>query len=269
MGTERIGLSPNVNGKASQLNTYPKFNVFRMDKGMTEYLVEKITLGLHRGKASVYAISFLADYNYSKGEFDEALAILESGREINKEGIVLWVKEAEINMREGSFSAAARCIDSARRREAYAESPEATWKLTYWDLINSFILKRYQNARKCIIDLLDNSYYPRQSTPRGYIWKKDAINVPPKDRIFRDHAKIYSGRIKNIKTEKGSYGQIELSNESGETLFIEFNRRYFKTRRDLRPGQPINFAVALLPNGLRAENLDITPFVETVDDIFL
>ena len=245
-----------------------KFSKFRLDKGMTEYLVDKIKLGLNKKRASVYAISFLADYYYSNGDYDKALDVLEEGREINREGIVLWIKEAEINIRESSFSAAAKCIDSAKRRQDYAENTEAIWQLIYWDLINSFIRQDFRNARHCIVSLLENNFHPYQSPPRGYIWNQKAKRVPPKNRSFREHAKIYSGRVKKVKAEKGQFGQIELTNGAGETLYIEFNRRYF-TRRDWRPGQTIDFALALLPNGLRAESLDSTPFVETVDDVYI
>ena len=144
-----------------------KFSKFRLDKGMTEYLVDKIKLGLNKKRASVYAVSFLADYYYSKGDYDKALDALEEGREINREGIVLWMKEAEINIRESSFSAAAKCIDSAKRRQEYAENAEAIWQLIYWDLINSFIRQDFRNARHCIASLLENSFYPYQSPPRG------------------------------------------------------------------------------------------------------
>ena len=245
-----------------------KFNRFKLDKGMLEYLIDKIKLGLSRKRASVYAVSFLADYYYLKGDFDKALDVLEEGREINREGIVLWMKEAEINIREGSFGAAAKCIDSAKRRQDYAENTEVVWQLIYWDLINSFIRQDFRNARHCIISLLEKSFYPDQSAPRGYIWNQNAKRVPPKNRSFKEHAKIYSGRIKKVKAEKGQFGQIELTNGTGETFYVDFNRRYF-TRKDWRPGQTIDFALALLPNGLRAESLDSTPFVETQDDIYL
>ncbi len=164
------------------------------------------------------------------------------------------------------FNAAAKCIDSAKRREAYAENIESVWRLRYWDLICSFIMHDYYNARRCLIDLRDNSFFPGQSSPRGYIWKKDAKKVQSKERSFRDHAVIFSGRVKNIKAEKGKFGQIELSSGHAETLYIEFNRKYFS--RQFRPGE-IKFAIAFIPNGLRAESLDSTPFVETGDDVFL
>jgi hypothetical protein len=84
------------------------------------------------------------------------------------------VKEAEIDAKEGRFSDAAKCLDSAKMREAQAENAEVTYKLSYWDLITSFVLENYKEARIAAGKLTNMSIQFRQRLPQGYIWKIDA-----------------------------------------------------------------------------------------------
>lgn len=247
------------------LLTESRFEIFRSEGHLTESLLEKIEMGLKNGNASSYGISFLADRLYINGNYLGAIDALKRGQSLIQEGILLWVREAELHARESNFSEASKCIDSARRRESFAENDEVSLDLAYWDLIISFILEDSYAIRNAAARLRESKYLPGR--PRGYIWKKIAKEISPKNRSLRDHGKIWAGRIKDMRAADGRYGRIELMGLYDEPIYISFNPRYF-ARKDLRTGQILKFAVALLPEGLRAESLDSKPFRDTIDDIY-
>jgi len=245
-----------------------RFSIFRLENGIVEGLLEKIEKGIGEKRASVYAISFLAEYYYSKGNYEKAIELLDSGKTFISQGILLWLKEAEIHARESNFNEAIRSIDSAKRRVDSAENEEIAYSLIYWDLVISFIYKNYDNAKKCAIKLINTNYFPGRSFPRGYLWRREAKGKNPGERSFKKDAILFKGRVQNVRASEGNYGRIEMNNVSGDIFYINFNKKYFP-RRDIRPGQPIQFAVALLSEGLRAESIDSKPFVNTKDDLFL
>jgi len=178
-----------------------------------------------------------------------------------------WVKEAELHAKKAHFVEAAKCIDSAKRREDFAEDEETLWKLIYWDLLISIVLKEFKEARAATKRLYESGFTSRQSYPRGYIWKESARQIKPRDRSFREYAKIWGGRVQDIRSG-GRYGRISLINSTGETFYIDFRPQYF-SRRDFRRGEYVNFVMTILPNNLRADDIDSDPFRDTVDDLFI
>jgi tetratricopeptide (TPR) repeat protein len=237
----------------------------------TNELCSTIEEALALGKSSVYAAAFLADQFYNRGEYVHAIQILQKQRQVNDRGILAWIKEAELNAREGDFSEAAKCIDSARRRENAAENAEALWSLMYWNVLVATARENFQEAREASIRLANSGFFSklfsRQFFPRGYIWKEAARIVKPENRSFKEHAKIWSGRIERIRAGD-RYGQIALTNIIGETFNIDFNPRYF-SRGDLRRGDRVEFVITILPNRLRADDVNSKPFLNTIDDLFV
>jgi len=245
-----------------------RFKIFQPNKTKKTDLADKLEKGLNNGKASVYGIAFLADYYYMNSDYIKSIEILNKGKSVHNNSLLLFVKEAELHAREGTFSEALKSIDSARRRKHFSENDEILWRLTYWDLIISFIYKDFESANQAAIYLRQNSNFPGRSHPRGYIWKKDARNKDHKERNFKIDAKIYSGRITDLRASDGGYGRIEVHNDFGRPFHIQFNKRYF-ARRDLRPGQEIKFVISILSDRLRADSIESIPFITTTDDIFV
>ena len=245
----------------------PRFKIFDLKGNMIEKLCQKIDKAILKGKSSVYAAAFFAEHIYKKGKYIRAIEVLRKQREISNEGILAWVKEAEFHARESKFTEAAKCIDSAKRREIYAENVEALWSMMYWDLVIAVVLEDFREARKAAQRLAESNLFSRQRLPRGYIWKDIARHVKPTKRSFKEHAKIWVGRVQDLRSA-GSYGRIELTNAVGDTFYIKFNPKYF-SRRDIRRGEHIKFVITILPSELQAENIDTKPFVNTIDDIFV
>lgn len=244
-----------------------RFRFFDLEEKAIEELCLKIDNAIAEGRSSVYAATFLAQQLYKEGKYKSAVKVLKKQREVSDEGILAWVKEAELHAREGNFFDAARCIDSAKRREIYAENAEALWSLMYWNLVIAVVLEDYGEARTAAKRLAESNFYLRQRLPRGYIWKEIARQVKPNERSFKKHAKIWSARVQDLRAA-GQYGRIELSNAVGDTFYINFNPKYF-SRKDIRRGDYVKFVITILPYGLSAENIDSKPFVNTVDDIFV
>lgn len=258
-----------VSEERFNLLLHKRFNIFKPTGGKLDTIINKLENGLNNGKASVYGITYLADYYYYiKMDYKKSIDILNKGKLLYNRGILLFVEEAELHTREGNFNEAIKSIDSAKRRRDSAENDEILWKLTYWDLIISFIYEDFDSARKAAIYLNQNSNFPGRSHPKGYIWKKEAKNKDAKERDFKTDAKIFSGRIKDLRGSDSSYGRIELYDRAGRPIYIQFNKKYF-SRGDLRPGQHIKFVLAFLSDGLRAENIDSKPFITTTDDVFI
>jgi len=244
---------------------------FDLNGEATNELCSTIEEALALGKSSVYAAAFLADQYYKRGKYASAIQILQKQRQVNDRGVLVWIKEAELNAREGNFGEAAKCIDSARRRENTAENAEALWSLMYWNVLIATARENFQEAREASIRLTNSGFFSklfsRQNFPRGYIWKETARAIKPENRSFKDHAKIWSGRIERIRAG-GKYGQISLTTIVGETLNIDFNPRYFP-RGDLRRGDRVEFVITILPNRLRADDVNSKPFLNTIDDLFV
>ncbi|MBM3166651.1 MAG: hypothetical protein FJZ94_04310 [Chloroflexi bacterium] len=241
--------------------------VFDLRGEATRLLCQNIAEAISKGKASAYAAAFLADQLYRQNRYAPAIEVIRKQRQVSDEGVLLWVKEAELQARESNFGEAAKCIDSAKRREAYVENAEVLWSLMYWDLLIATVLEDFKAARAATVRLAESGFFSRQLFPKGYIWKKSARGVKPENRSFKDHAKIWSGRIEHIRTGE-QYGQIALTNIAGEIFYISFNPRYFP-RRDFRRGEHIKFVIAILPSRLRAEDVNSRPFVNTEDDLFV
>jgi len=230
-------------------------------------LCQRIEGAVENGQSSVYAAAFLAQHLYEQDEYDHAVEVLQKQREISDRGVLTWVKEAELHAREGHFDKAARCIDSAKRRQEHVETMEALWALMYWDLLIAIVLEEFRQAGTAAIKLRESGFLSRQNLPRGYIWKQSAKQVKPKERSFKRHAKIWSGRIEDVRASS-RYGRITLANIAGENFHIDFNPRYFG-RRDLRRGEYVKFVITFLSNRVRAEDVNLKPFVNTIDDIFV
>lgn len=242
---------------------------FDLDRKSTKTLCEKIEKSLLEGKSSSYAAVFLAQllYETDRKDYDNAIEVLHKQREITDKGILLWVKEAEIHAKESKFKDAYRCIDSAKRREDDAENVEAIWALLYWDLIISFIIDDFKEAIWASKRLYQEGF-SKYGFPRGYIWTREAREIDKKERNFKKHAKIWKGRVSTKRISGGQFGIIELSNVIGERFGIIFNPRYF-SRKDYRTGDFIEFVVTILPNRIRADDINSKPFINTTDDIYI
>lgn len=245
----------------------PRFQFFDLNGSAVDELCERIENAVLDGRSSVYAAIFLANIIHNQGEYDRAIEILRKQRLISDEGILTWVKEASIHAREGNYHEAAKSIHSAKLRTRYAENAEALWNLIYLDVIISFILENYRDAREAVIRLIKSRFFSRRRFPRGYIWKESSRNIPSIKRTFKNHAKIWTGRINEIKPT-GQFGTIRIENKVGNSFYIRFSPRYW-SRRDLRFGDFVKFVVTILPNGLRADDPESKPFVNTVDDFYV
>ena len=233
----------------------------------TDELCKRIIKALGQKQTTDLMVCFLAQELYKKGYYDESIKAIEAQRKISEGGVLLWVKEAELHAREGHFDRASKSIDTARRNLKQVENSEVQWSLLYWDLIIAVASESFVRAREASHNLTESGHYSGHFFPRGYFWKKSAKSVLPTDRILKEHAKIWSGRIENIRGG-GRYGQIAMRNAVGDIFYIEFNPTYFR-RKDLRRGDNINFAITILPKGLRADDIDSKPFLNTSDDIFV
>jgi hypothetical protein len=230
-------------------------------------LCEKIQKALSYGRPTVYGIAFLADNLCHKGDYVGAVKLLQEQRKKTDEGVLLWVKEAELHAREGHFSDASKCLDSAKMREKSAENAEELYRLWYWDLITNFVLENFKEARIAAGRLASSNLVIRRGLPQGYIWKEEARHVRPSERQFKQHAKIWSGRIESLQVD-GQYGRIELKNALGDIFNVDFIPKYF-ARRYLQKNEYVKLVIALYPFGLRAIAEDSRLFANTTDDIFV
>jgi hypothetical protein len=229
-------------------------------------LLAKIKTAVNRGAASTYAVAFLAKTLARDGQQRDAIDVILKQRSLSPGGLLLWVVEAELEARQGRFVDAARAVDSGRRHESDAESPEVVWDLVYWDLLTSFALADYAKCRAAAVRIANGGIADINNFPRGYIWKKSARQIEPERRTLAEHAVVWQGKIENLRSG-GQYGEIALSNISGENFLVKFNPRYWS--RAQRRGDFVKFAITILPLGIRAEDLSSKPFVRTVDDLFI
>jgi tetratricopeptide (TPR) repeat protein len=245
----------------------PRFHIFDLEGNAINELCEKIEKALEHGRSTVYGVAFVADNLYEKGDYIGAINLLHEQRKRTEEGVLLWVKEAELHAKEGYFSEASKCLDSARMREKSAENAEVLYRMAYWDLITSFIIEDFKEARIAAGRLARTALLGRQRLPQGYVWKDEARHIDPSKRQFRQHARIWSGRVESIQVG-GDYGRIELKNAVGETFNVEFIPKYFE-RRNFRPYEYLEFVIAIYPFGLRAISVDSRMFANTTDDVFV
>jgi tetratricopeptide (TPR) repeat protein len=244
-----------------------RFHEFDLKGDAIDELCKKIEKAIPEGKSSAYASTFLAEQIYKSGDYTKAIDMLKKQREFSENSVLVWVKEAEFHAKEGKFDNASKCIHSAKMREKLAENAEVLWSLMYWDLIIAVIMEDYKDAKIVAEKLLESNFFSKQWLPRGYIWNEIAKQIPPHQRSFKEHSKIWSGVVQNYRSA-GRYGVIRMTNAVGDTFHIQFNPKYF-SRRDIRTGDIVKFAITILPNGLRAENIESKPFANTVDDIFV
>jgi hypothetical protein len=80
----------------------------------------------------------------------------------------------------------------------------------------------------------------RRTFPKGYIWKTTAKKIAAEDRTLLANAVVFEGRVENIRSG-GQYGEIALSNISGERFVVKFNPRYWT--RAHRRGDFVKFAI--------------------------
>lgn len=233
----------------------------------TEELSHKILKAIDAGKASVSAIIFLAQYYHDMGEYDHSIEVLHSNAINTDCSIEPLVKEAEFLAKSGKFNDAYQSIQSAKIKLHSITNIEEKWYLCYWDLLISVARSDFSSATNALTKINEIGYYTRRLFPKGYFWKELARKFRPETRNFKEHAKIWNGRIQETRTT-GQYGRILLSNAIGETLYIHFNPRYF-SRQDFRRGDQIQFVLTILPNGLRADDINTKPFVNTQDDLYL
>jgi tetratricopeptide (TPR) repeat protein len=244
-----------------------RFNYFDLDGKAVEELCLRIAKAIPEGKASVYAATFLAQQLYKEERYKGAVRVLRMQRQMSNGGILTWVKEAELHAREGELFEASKCIDSAKRREQYAENVEAIWGLFYWNLVVAIALEDFKEAGMAAKRLSESKFFPRDNLPKGYIWKACAKQIKSQKRSFKKHAKIWGGRVQAARAG-GRYASIRMSNIGGDFFDIYFNQKYF-SRKDMRPGDYVYFIITILPNGVRADDPATKPFVNTVDDIFV
>lgn len=245
----------------------PRFHIFDLKGTAINQLCEKIKKALNQGRSTAYGVAFLADNLYRGGDYVGAAILLQEQRKKTEEGVLLWVKEAELHAKEGHFSEASKCLDSARMREKSAENAEVLYRMAYWGLIASFIIEDFKEARIAAGRLSRTALMWRQRLPQGYIWKDEARHIVSSKRQFRQHAKIWSGRVESIQVG-GDYGRIEVKNAIGESFNVEFIPKYFE-RRNFRLHEYLEFVIAIYPFGLRAISLGSRMFANTTDDVFV
>lgn len=231
-----------------------------------EKLLEDIGKAVEEGAASSHAAIYLVDMLREHGKYEDAISVIHRQRGASDDDLLTWVKEAEIHARFGYFHEAAKTIDSAKRREGKTESKELYWKLAFWELLIFVALNDYSKARQAVRRIREVGVR-RRSVPQGYFWKESARDMNPHERTLSEHAKVMEGQVKEVKPG-GNYGQVAMRDPTGEGFYLPFNPKYF-SRGDFRRGDHIKFAITILPTGLRADDLDNDPFVETSCDLFL
>jgi tetratricopeptide (TPR) repeat protein len=238
---------------------------FDFDGALTERLCLDIAEAIENGLCNGIAATFLAQHLYNSKKYKESIEVLQKFRAFGNTGSRVWVKEAELHAREGHYDKARKAIEGAKRAEV--ENEEVSMQLSYWDLLLAIVRQDYATARQAMHRISEKQGDARASFPKGYIWLDKARRVKPNDRNFKEHAKIWSGRVESVKSN-GRFGRIILTNAVGEQLGISFNPNYF-TRSDFRRGEPIQFVLTLLADGIRADDINTTPFRNTVDDLFV
>jgi len=242
-----------------------RYKAFDLKGSALQELSLKIERAISRGGASAHSAAFLAKQYLRQGRYQDAIKVLQAQRAFSPNGLLLWVVEAELNAREGRFTDAAKAIDSGRRHESAAETPEIVWDLVYWDLLISFVLGDYAKCRAAAVRIATSGVSDINTFPRGYIWKTSSRQVSPENRTFLSDAVVFQGRVENVRSG-GQYGEISMSNVSGERFLVKFNPRYWT--RSFRRGDFVRFAITILPFGVRAEDLASKPFLRTVDDLY-
>ncbi len=240
---------------------------FDIDGEAIRELCASIDAAVNDGHASSFAAVFLANALYSDGNPNRSLEVLKKQRKASDTGVLLWITEAEILARIGNFEEAAKSVDSARRRSKNAENAEVVQLVAYWDLLISFVREDFREARAASSELASRRGLFGLRYPRGYVWKAGTETVSPERRSFREHARIWTGRVQNFKSG-GHFGEIVTTNWSGENFYIPFNQRYF-SRMDMRRGDRVKFVVTILEDGLRADDIDTKPFAKTTHDLFV
>jgi len=231
-----------------------------------EDLVNRIGAALRAGKSSTFAGCYLADRLTASGRGDEALRVLASQKRIDDTGVLVWLKEAEVLARSGSFSEAARAMDSAKRREKKVENDEVQWRLLYWDLLIAFARGDFNLARHAQGRLDERSFFAAHTLPRGYLWRETARGLPANQRSFREHAQVFRGRIEEVKAG-GKYGMLSVRSPDGSVFRMPFAPRYFQ-RSDLPRGASIDFIATFQAHRIRADDVNGTPFIDTTDDLY-
>jgi tetratricopeptide (TPR) repeat protein len=237
-------------------------NTFDLDGELTEKLCKEIELGLENHSTTPRAAVFLAQHYFDKNHYDAAIEILHQQREITENEALTWVKEAEFHAREGYFEQAGKCIDTAKR--ALSKDEDTHWQAMYWGLIVSLAREDFDTA-KTELAYLSESH--RGSLPKGYFWKSSAKSQPPPKRTFRNDARIWTGKVEDIRTE-GGFGRITMQNSAGERLAIPFRPKHW-SRSDFRRGDQVRFVITILSDGVRADDIDSAPFINTEIDIFV
>lgn len=244
-----------------------RFRQFVLSASQTSDLCKRIEDAVGLGRASSRAAAFLARQRCIGGSIQDALTVIQHQIAASGESVLLRVTEAELCAKESMFREASRSLDTALRNEKDAEDAEVQLRLQYWRLLVSFALDDFAQTRDASEILASSASFRRSSLPRGHFWRFDARGIAANERVFSQHAILFNGRIEEFRAH-GTYGRIQIRSGSGDSYNISFNPKYFH-RQDLRRNDAIKVVVSILPSGLRADDPSSSPFVNTVDDLFV
>ncbi|GAB5491433.1 MAG: hypothetical protein Phog2KO_16480 [Phototrophicaceae bacterium] len=217
-------------------------------------LEEEIYEALEQGESTPASAIFLAERQVSKNNLSNAITILEKQNNI-QESMSIFCKQAELLAKAGKYDDAIRAAEFARRASV---KDEDLGLVAYWRLLISFIRENYRTTTEAINELTQSSYSSSRGYPLGNIWLTKAINIPTQERNYKEHAKIYTGFVDQIRTNLT--GRIVIRNRFSEKFHIQANFRYWK--RHPSRNEPINFVVSILNNQIRADDPEGDPYIK-------
>lgn len=226
---------------------------FDPDDAVLSQLQLEVFAALEQGKSTPESAIFLVDRLIAANNLDEALIVLNKQTNI-KESMKIFCKQAEILAKSGNYEDAMRAVEFARRT---SNKDEDLGLVAYWRLMIAFIRKEFRTASETMSDLDQLSYTSSRGYPLGNIWLEKASSIPNEDRNYKDHAKIYTGFVDQIRTN--STGRIVIRNRFSEKFHIPANFRYWK--RNPSRNEAINFVVTILNNRIRADDPEGDPYI--------
>jgi len=239
---------------------------FDIDGQAIDELCESIRTAIENKQASDRSVAFLARQMVGKLQTAEAIILLREHLKAARTPAFIWIVQAELLAKSGDYIEAHRAADSARRMMSDA-NPEIQWRVLYWSFLISIALGDFKLARDLSGKMAAGNFNVRQGFPRGYFWKASAKDMASEKRSLRADGWMWTGRVEQIRAGR-TYGEIRLTDASGEALFIRFNPRYFG-RTDFRRGDSIKVVLAILQGRVRADDPEGTAFTQTIDDLFL
>lgn len=235
-------------------------------KGEARMDLIKRIIGAEDEEVSPAARIYVAKELSSLGRVAEGIEFLRIGMETGKRDPLIPVTAAQLSMHTGALEEAQTWLQEARLLLKPGQHSEAAWRIPYLDQAVLFCLDDYRGAAEAGRDLAAAGMRPNDRLPRGYIWKSDALSVSESKRKFIDHARIFRGRVLADRGPHGD-GKVRLMNAYGDYYDLRFRAQFFQ-RRTPTAGTTLDFVVALLPSGLRADDPEGIPFKNLPDAVF-